>query len=96
MSKSLIPDWNMIGVPSTRPIDLSGANGLKFANPNGAPLTFEQATSSAYNLVDKTLYRYVPGLGGGYKAVVAGEKLQPYQAYWIRAIVRTTVQIPIK
>ena len=99
----LNPSWNMIGVPSLNPINVAD---LTFANPQagGQPISFADASGVADHLVDPVLYRYDPTTNT-YQGVVAttssaGDprqtQLQPWQAYWIRAYVPTTVNIPTR
>ena len=87
ISVALHPSWNQIGVPSTSPVPVSG---LTFATGTTV-LSFADATSSANHLVAPTLYRYD---GANYQTVSASDSLQPYQAYWIKVYVDTTVRIP--
>jgi hypothetical protein len=80
--------WNMIGVPSTTAIPVSG---LTFLNPaTGARLTFDQA-STTYHLISSPLYGYN---GTSYDTLTDTGSLQPWQSYWIYAYSNVTVQIP--
>ena len=74
--------WNMIGVPSTTPINVSGPTGLHFQFANGVTTDFAGATKT-YGVVDPTLYGYNPTTNA-YTPVTAGGTLQPFQGYWIR------------
>ncbi len=80
--------WNQIGVPSVKGVPVSA---LMFDNGQGGMITFAQAISSTYHVVSPTLYSYD---GTGYQPVVAGETLQPYQAYWIKVYADATLEIP--
>ncbi len=86
---ALNPSWNQIGVPSITGVKVSS---LTFDMGNGTtPLTFAEAVSSTNHVVSATLYSYD---GNAYQPVTAGDTLQPYQAYWIKVFVSTTVHIP--
>jgi len=87
ISVALHPAWNQIGVPSTSPVPVSK---LTFATGNTV-LSFADAVGSANHIVSPTLYRYD---GSNYQAVSANDSLQPYQGYWIKVFVDTTVRIP--
>jgi len=87
ISVALHPAWNQIGVPSTSPVPVSS---LKFLTGT-TTLSFADAVGTANHLVSPTLYRYD---GANYQTVAATDSLQPYQAYWIKVYVDTTVQIP--
>lgn len=87
ISVALHPAWNQIGVPSTSPVPVSS---LTFAT-GATVLSFASAVGSANHIVSPTLYRYD---GSNYQAVSASDSLQPYQAYWIKVFVDTTVRIP--
>ena len=89
ISVALHPSWNQIGVPSTSPVPVSS---LTFATGTTV-LSFADATSSANHLIAPTLYRYD---GANYQTVSASDSLQPYQAYWIKVYVDTTVRIPTR
>ena len=86
-SVALHPSWNQIGVPSTSAIPVAN---LRFLTGT-TNLSFADAVSTQYHLVSPTLYRYD---GVNYQTVSATGSLQPYQAYWIKVYVDTTVQIP--
>ncbi len=62
-----------------------------FDNGAGGKITFAQAVGSQYHLVSPTLYRFD---GVDYQPVVAGDTLQPWQAYWIKVFVDATLEIP--
>ena len=87
ISVALHPAWNQIGVPSTSPIPVSS---LTFTSGT-TTLSFANAIGSANHIVSPTLYRYD---GTNYQTVSASDSLQPYQAYWIKVFVDTTVNIP--
>jgi len=87
ISVALHPSWNQIGVPSTSAIPVAN---LRFLTGT-TNLSFADAVSTQYHLVSPTLYRYD---GVNYQTVSATGSLQPYQAYWIKVYVDTTVQIP--
>lgn len=92
ISVALRAGWNMIGVPSVKPISVSGVSGLQFPNAaGGGNLDFAAASSSMVRLISGTLYGYT---GTGYVPITAGGTLTPYQSYWIYAYVNTTVLIP--
>ncbi len=92
ISVALKAGWNMIGVPSVKPISVSGVSGLQFPNAaGGGNLDFAAASSSMVRLISGTLYGYN---GTGYVPITAGGTLAPYQSYWIYAYVNTTVLIP--
>ena len=55
------------------------------------PECFADAINSSNHVVSPTLYRYD---GNAYQPVGAGDTLQPYQAYWIKVFVATSVLIP--
>lgn len=81
--------WNQIGVPNINGVPVSS---LTFDMGNGqTPLTFAAASSSQYHVISPTLYRYD---GSVYQPVASTDTLQPWNAYWIRAYVDTTVRIP--
>gem|GEM_PF-1976542 len=84
---ALHPAWNQIGVPSTSPVLLSK---LTFATGTTV-LSFADASSSSNHVVSPTLYRYD---GTNYQTVATTDSLQPYQAYWIKVFVDTTIGIP--
>ena len=87
VSVALHPSWNQIGVPSTSGVlvsNLSFQNGTK-------TMTFAAAAGSANHVVSPTLYRYD---GTTYQPVASTDTLQPYQAYWIKVYVNTTLLIP--
>ena len=88
ISVALHPSWNQIGVPSTSPVPVAN---LSFDMGGGSVLSFANAAGSANHIVSPTLYRYD---GSNYQAVSANDSLQPYQAYWIKVFVDTTVRIP--
>jgi len=89
VSVALHPFWNQIGVPSTTGVAVSS---LTFDMGAGTtPLTFASAVSSSNHVVSPTLYSYD---GHAYQPVTSGDTLQPYQAYWIKVFVATTVHIP--
>jgi len=85
----LTPSWNQIGVPGITGVLVSSLT-FDMGN-NQAPLSFADATSSQNHVVSPTLYRYD---GTAYQPVAATDTLQPWQAYWIKAFVSTTVRIP--
>lgn len=87
VSVALTPFWNQIGVPSTSGVPVSS---LRF-NTGATTLSFADAISSSNHVVSPTLYRYD---GNAYQAVGAADTLQPYQAYWIKVFVATSVLIP--
>ncbi len=87
VSVALKPFWNQIGVPSTSGVLVSS---LRF-NTGTTTLSFADAISSSNHVVSPTLYRYD---GSAYQAVGAADTLQPYQAYWIKVFVPTSVLIP--
>jgi len=87
ISVALHPAWNQIGVPSTVPVPVSN---LTFTTGT-TTLSFANAVGNANHIVSPTLYRYD---GSNYQAVSASDSLQPYQAYWIKVFVDTTVGIP--
>ena len=87
ISVALHPSWNQIGVPSTSPVPVAN---LSFVTGT-TTLSFAGAVGSANHIVSPTLYRYD---GVNYQTVSASDSLQPYQAYWIKVYVDTTVQIP--
>ena len=87
VSVALNPSWNQIGVPSTSPVPVSS---LTFTTGTTV-LSFANASGTANHVVSPTLYRYD---GSNYQAVSAGDSLQPYQAYWIKVYVSTTLGIP--
>ena len=87
ISVALHPAWNQIGVPNTSPVPVAN---LTFVTGT-TTLSFADAAGSANHLVSPTLYRYD---GVNYQTVSASDSLQPYQAYWIKVYVDTTVQIP--
>ncbi len=84
---ALHPAWNQIGVPSTSPVPVSS---LTFTSGT-TTLSFANAVGTANHVVSGTLYRYD---GANYQTVSASDSLQPYQAYWIKVFVDTTVNIP--
>jgi len=85
---ALHPAWNQLGVPTTKGVLVSS---LKFDMGGGSVLSFADAVGSANHVVSPTLYRYD---GTAYQAVAATDTLQPWQAYWIKVFVDTTVRIP--
>ena len=87
VSVALRPFWNQIGVPSTSGVPVSS---LRF-NTGATTLSFANAISSSNHVVSPTLYRYD---GNAYQAVGVADTLQPYQAYWIKVFVATSVVIP--
>ncbi len=87
ISVALHPSWNQIGVPSTSPVPVAN---LTFVTGT-TTLSFANAVGSANHIVSPTLYRYD---GVNYQTVSQSDSLQPYQAYWIKVYVDTTVQIP--
>ncbi|MGO8673951.1 MAG: hypothetical protein ACLQVD_21650, partial [Capsulimonadaceae bacterium] len=93
--------WNMIGVPSTTPINLTS---LTFQNPNGgAPISWAAATTTA-GLVYPILFGYDPTVNNGpgvppgnYVQVgttLSQTQIEPYQGYWIYAYEPATIIIP--
>ncbi len=88
VSVSLHPFWNQIGVANPSGIPVSN---LMFDNGAGGKITFAQAVGAQYHLVSPTLYRFD---GVNYQPVVAGNVLQPYQAYWIQVFVDATLEEP--
>jgi len=94
IAEGLKAGWNMIGVPSTSPIQVAGLSGLQFPNgTGGGSVDFAAAAGSTYRLISGTLYGYTASTNS-YYPVMAGDTLQPWQAYWIYAYVDTTVLIP--
>ena len=89
VSVALNPFWNQIGVPSTAGVKVSSLTFV--VGTNTTPLSFAEAVSSSNHVVSATLYSYD---GHTYQPVGAGDTLQPYQAYWIKVFVATTVHIP--
>lgn len=91
VSVQLYPGWNMIGVPSTTALDI---NSVTFADPAGSstPISFADASSSLYDLVNPLLYYYDPE--SGYVSVTAGGQLQPWYGYWIQANQNCVIEIP--
>ena len=87
ISVALHPAWNQIGVPNTSPVPVAS---LTFTT-GSTVLSFADAAGAANHVVSPTLYRYD---GSNYQAVSASDSLQPYQAYWIKVFVDTTVNLP--
>lgn len=97
ISVRLYKGWNAIGVPSLLPINVSALN---FQNPAGGTLTFDQASSVAFNLVSPTLYgwdstanAYIT-LHSATVSPIGNTALKEWQGYWIYANVPCTILIP--
>jgi hypothetical protein len=98
ISVPLVPGWNSIGVPSLSAVNIASLNVQPATG--GTILTFDQASSSAYSLVNGILWGY-PGSGTTYTQFSSANSqfggasaLQPWQGYWIYAYLPCTVIVP--
>ena len=93
VAQTLNPTWNMIGVPNPNGVPVSS---LMFDNGRGGMITYADASSSQYAILTPNvtnIYRYETTTNT-YQPVSNGEKLNPWQAYWIRVRVPATLEIP--
>ncbi len=82
----LYAGWNMVGNPYTHPVALSNI----VVNYQGDQLVFWDAVAAGW--VSQYVYGYNASGPIGYEDISSGDAMQPYRAYWFRALVGGTGQ----
>jgi hypothetical protein len=97
VSIALNAGWNMIGVPSavvTPPIPGLPVNSITFANGSSTSISWQNASSSLYDLVSPTLYAYDTTTNAYDITATTGGTLNAWTGYWIYAFQACTIQLP--
>jgi Tol biopolymer transport system component len=89
---SLVAGWNMVGVPNPNGINVSAITFVNPTNPT-QPISFTDATSSLYHLVDSTFYGYNETAHDYSDTVTASGKLAPWKGYWLYAYQPCTIEL---
>ena len=67
---------------------------LMFDDGKGGKITYAQASTSQYNIINPSVPLYQYGGAAGYVAVGSTKTLQPWSGYWLYVNTPATLEIP--